>query len=547
MMEVDEEGALANVRALQNEILNPKISAGGGRTIKLMGDGLLAVFDTAASAVSSALQVQHVISGGLAPSLTTPLAIRIGINFANVMAVEEDVYGDGVNIAARLETCAIPGGICISDAAYEELPEEMRARFIDGGRLALKNIAKPVRAWHWPRAPENERLLQTVIAVLPFISTGSETDELMVDGFTEDVISGLARFRSLSVIAASSTFAVRSELSDLREVGRKLGANYLVTGTIRFSGDDLALSVRMIHSETTRLIWSEKFRRKVTEFFSIQDDIVITIIANLVGQIESEDHREAARRPPNSLAAYGFYLRGLTHLRGYEPDDNLKAVGMFEAAVARDNSFALAHAYLALARIAVGGYANAPVDVLQDCIALARQAVKLDDGESGAHRVLGLAHLYLKDFDNSEREFRLACKLNPSDASALVQLGGLLARRNRIEEALPWVQQGMRLNPYPPHWYHAVLGNLLYFREDYEAALRALRHLPNPGKYTKARILACLTMAGRRDEAASYVVELRSEHPDLTISEFLEHGIVVETQAQVEHFRQGLAETGLPD
>jgi adenylate cyclase len=202
---------------------------------------------------------------------------------------------------------------------------------------------------------------------------------------------------------------------------------------------------------------------------------------------------------------------------------------------------------LALARIAVAGYANAPSEVLQDCISLARQAVKLDGGKSGAHRVLGLAHLFLKDFENSEREFRLACKLNPSDASALVQMGGVLARRNRIEEALPWVQQGMRLNPYPPHWYHAVLGNLLYFREDYEGALSALKQLPNPGRYTKARILACLTMAGRREEAAPYAAALKNDYPDLTVTEFLEHGIVVETRAQVEHFRRGLAGTGLPE
>ncbi|MCS4096689.1 adenylate/guanylate cyclase domain-containing protein [Rhizobium sp. BK176] len=546
LMSDDEDGALDSVRLLQTELLNPRIAAGGGHTVKLMGDGLLATFDDAASAVSTALQLQHLIASGSIPAGMKPLQIRIGINFAAVMTIDDDVFGDGVNIAARLEAQALSGGICISDTTYSETPADLREHFVDGGAVQLKNIPKPVRVWHWPKAPARERSLQSVVAVLPFRRASADTDELRVDGFTEDVISGLARFKSLSVIAASSAFAIRDKSQDLRELGRRLGANYLVSGDMRQSGSDLAVSVRMIQSDTERLLWSEKYRRTADDVFAIQDDIVKMIIANLVGQIESADYREAARRPPNSLVAYEFYLRGLVHLRGYEPDDNAKAVEMFEAAVAGDGSFALAHAYLALARIAVGGYANAPENVLHESIALARHAVKLDEGESGAHRVLGLAHLFLRDFQNAEIEFRLACKLNPSDASAMVQLGGVLARRNRIEEAVPWVEEGMRLNPYPPGWYHAVLGNLLYFRGDYPSALFALRQLPNPGRYTKARILACLSMAGRVDEAATFAANLHAEFPDLTITEFLERGIVVETVDQIEHFRRGLVGTGLP-
>ncbi len=546
MMSGDEVGALASVRLLHTEVLSPRIASGGGRTIKLMGDGLLATFDDAGSAVSIALQIQHLIASGATPPGMKPLKVRIGVNFADVMTVDDDVFGDGVNIAARLEAGAISGGICISHSAYLESPADLREQFVDGGAIQLKNIPNPVRVWHWPKAPDRERSLRSVVAILPFRRASADTEELLVDGFTEDVISGLARFRSLSVIAASSAFAVRDEPQDLKNLGRKLGANYLVSGDIRRIGTELAVSVRIVQSDTERLVWSEKYRQTADDVFAIQDDIVRMIIASLVGQIESADYRESARRPPDNLAAYEFYLRGLVHLRGYEPDDNEKAVEMFEAAVIGDSGFALAHAYLALARIAVGGYANAPADVLHDSVALARHAIKLDEGESGAHRVLGLAHLYLKDFENSEREFRLACKLNPSDASALVQLGGLLARRNRIEDALPWVQEGMRLNPYPPHWYHAVLGNLLYFKNDYLGAMSALHQLPNPGKYTKARILACLSMAGRVDEASSYAAGLIEEYPDLTISEFLSRGLVVETPEQIQHFRRGLEGTGLP-
>ncbi|MBY3315656.1 adenylate/guanylate cyclase domain-containing protein [Rhizobium laguerreae] len=548
MMEADEEGTLASLSRLQEEILKPRILKSGGRTIKVMGDGLLSIFDSPAVAISTALQVQHLLaSEAVGASGTDALRIRIGINYAEIMITQDDVFGDGVNVAARLEQYALPDGICISETTHDILPEELQRLFVDGGLLHLKNISRPVRAWHWPRTPTIVQSIRTVVAVLPFQSADEAANEFLVDGFTEDIISGLARFRSLSVIAVSSAFAFRDRSEGLKEVGRKLAANYLVTGNMRRSGDEVRITVRMIQADTERLVWSEKYQRQAADIFGIQDEIVKMIVANLVGQIESCDYRESLRRPPASLAAYEYYLRGLVHLRGYEPDDNVKAVEMFEAAVAGDGGFALAHAHLALARIAVGGYANAPEAVLRDGIALARHAVKLDEGEAGAHRVLGLAHLYLKDFDNSEREFRLAYKLNSSDAHALVQLGGLLARRNRVEEALPLVEEGMRLNPYPPHWYHAVLGNLLYFKGDYEQALAALKQLPNPGKYTSTRMIACLSMAGRSREAAALAKSVRENHPDLTIGEFLARGIVVETAEQTEKFRQGLLGTGLPE
>jgi class 3 adenylate cyclase/tetratricopeptide (TPR) repeat protein len=546
MMEADEEGSMASVSRLHEEILKPRILKGGGRTIKVMGDGLLSIFERPSVAVSTALQVQHLLASEAAANGSHSVRVRIGINYANIMTTDDDVFGDGVNVAARLETQALPDGICISDTTYDALPDYLQRLFVNGGALHLKNISKPVDVWHWPRAPAKEQPIRTVVAVLPFQHAETAANHLIVDGFTEDIILGLARFRNLSVIAISSAMAFPNPSQDLKEVGLKLAASYLVTGNMRRTGDELRITVQMTQAETGRVVWSERYQSHSEDIFSIQDDIVKMIVANLVGQIEISDYRESVRRPPASLAAYEYYLRGLVHLRGYEPDDNVRAAEMFEAAVAGDGGFALAHAHLALARIAVGGYSNASEDVLRAGIALARHAVKLDEGEAGAHRVLGLAHLYLKDFENSEIEFRLAYKLNPSDAHALVQLGGVLARRNRIDEALPLVEEGMRLNPYPPHWYHAVLGNLLYFKGEYEQALAALRQLPNPGKYTITRMVACLSMAGRSKEASALANKLLLDHPDLTIGEFLERGIVVETAEQTARFRQGLLGTGLP-
>lgn len=548
LMGVDEAQTLESLTFLQKTIMIPRIQSSGGRVVKLMGDGLLSVFPSAVDAVAAAIEIQELLASSSAPSVGgEKLVVRIGINYAEVVTEGDDVFGDGVNVASRLEQHAPPGGICVSSVVTDALPRNLQLRFDDGGPIRLKNIAKPIHAWYWPYAPQLIRDTRTVIAVLPFRNVAESVDQFLVDGFTEDVGSGLARFRNLSVIATSSAFAFRDRMDDLKEAARSLAANYLVVGDIRQLGEDVRISVRMLEAETEQLIWSERYQRRVADVFDIQNEIVRAIVAQLVSQLENAAYRQSLRKPPSNLAAYECYLRGLVLLRGYETNANERAAEMFEVAIERDESFALAYAYLALARIAVHGYANAPPEILADCATLARKAISLDDGESGCHRMLALSYLFMRDFDNAETEFRRACQLNPSDAIALVQLGGVLARRNRLDEALAWVEQGMRLTPFPPHWYHAVLGNLLYLRSDFEGALRSLRSVPDPGKYTSTRIAAALSMAGRKQEASIAVADILARFPDMTISEFLRKAIVVEKDEQIEKFRLGLLGTGLPD
>ncbi|TWB19568.1 TolB-like protein [Rhizobium sp. ERR 1071] len=549
LMEADEEQTLASLRRLHDVILGPQIRKHGGRVIKFMGDGLLSVFDGANDVASCALEIQHCLGTDVAPKVGDErIRLRIGINLAEVVVTDDDIFGDGVNVAARLERQAPPGGICLGDAAYVHLKPSTRALFKNGGEVRLKNITKLVRAWYWPEAPAPIVADKTAVAVLPFRNMeGGAEQSFFCDGFTEDIIGSLARFRRLSVIAASSSFAFRDLLANPAEIGGKLGASYVVTGDLRRSERALRARIQLIETSTGRLIWSEKYDRRDTDIFEVQDEIVRMIASNLVGQIDTADYQQSFRKPPDNLAAYEFYLRGLVYLRGYEPDDNIKACEMFEAALARDQGFALAHAHLAFSRLATHGYAKAPVSVLQECNALARKAISLDEGEAGCHRALALAYFYSKDFEGAERELRRACMLNPSDANAIVQLGGLLARRNRIDEAMQWIEEGMRLNPFPPHWYYAVLGNALYLKGDYDEALAAFRRLPNPGKFTRARVVACLNKAGRLNDAVAEARDLLAIHPDFTVSDFLAHGIVVESEQQRELFRGGLDQVGLSD
>ncbi|MEZ2131403.1 MULTISPECIES: adenylate/guanylate cyclase domain-containing protein [unclassified Sinorhizobium] len=548
LMEADEEQTLAVLEQLHGVILVSEIAAHGGRVVKLMGDGVLSVFNAASEAVSCALSIQRSLKHEAGLKVREePVRLRVGINLADVAVIEGDVFGEGVNVASRLEKEAAPGGICISDAVHVAVTGTIASAFKDGGNVRLKNIAKPVHVWHWPQAPASQATGRPIVAVLPFRSGEEVEGQFVADGFTEDIIGALARFRSLSVIAAASSFAARDWPESLGEAAQKLGATYLVMGDIRLGEGAVRIAVRLIEAANARLIWSEKYDRRAEDVFHVQDEIIRMIVSGLVGQIHNVGYQASFRKAPDNLAAYEFYLRGLAHLRGYEPTDNLKACEMFQAAVQRDPGFAQAHAYVALAQIAAHGYAKATPTVLQDCTALARRAVLLDEAESGSHRVLGLALLYSKDFDGAEREFRRACALNPSDSNAAVQLGGLLARRDRIEEAIGWIDEGMRLNPFPPPWYYAVVGNAMYLKGAYDEALAALRHLPNPGKFTWGRIVACLNRAGRSKEAADEARRLLAAHPDFTIGEFLRHGVVVESDEQLSRFRKGFDHLDLPD
>ncbi|MBP1887415.1 adenylate/guanylate cyclase domain-containing protein [Sinorhizobium mexicanum] len=553
LMEADETATLEAVKRLQASILSPNIAARGGRIVKLMGDGSLVVFSSAVDAVDCAISLQEeLVSDQKDVALDDRILFRIGINLADVVIDGDDLFGDGVNVAARLEASAEPGGICIADIVHRQLGAKCRSDFRDGGETALKNIARPVHVWHWGHAPmagpSTSPAARTSIAVLPFENlSGAPDQDFFSDGITEDIIGGLARFRSLSVIAASSSFSFRDKGVGLREIGIRLGVTYLVEGSVRQSGERIRITAQLVEATSGKHLWSEHYDRSVTDIFAVQDEVTRMIVSTLAGHIESADVRQALRKPTTSLAAYEFYLRGVVHMRSYGVDDNRQARMMFEAALERDPQFALAHAYLALSTIALHGYANAPPDILDAALALARKAVLLDEGESGCERLLALIHTNRREFDLAERHYRRAYQLNPNDANTLVQMGGLLARRGKIEEAIRWIDEGFRLNPFPPPWYSAALGNALYILGRYDEAAAALNELPNPGPFTCARLVACYAQSGDTAATDAAKARLLKLSPDFSTADFIRRGLLLERAEQRELFRQGLLKAGLPE
>ncbi len=554
LIEIDETGTLDSIKRLQSSIFNPTISSHAGRLLKLMGDGALVVFNSAVDAVNCGVSLQNAIA--LDQRQVSPdqrIILRIGINLADVVVEGDDLFGDGVNIAARLEALAQPGGICISETVQHQLAGKSGLAFEDGGQVSLKNIARPVRVWHWMDSPTVGPTSLPItdrpsIAVLPFENLSGQPDETFFsDGMTEDIITGLARFRSLSVIAANSSFNFRGKPTSLKEIGRQLGVAFIVEGSIRRVGERIRVTAQLIEAATGTHLWADRFDRSLTDVFAVQDEVAKMIVATLVGRIEEAQFQQSLRKPTISLAAYEYYLRGVAHLRGYADDDNLQACRMLEAAVERDPRFALAYAYLALARVALHGYADAPAEVLKDAFAIARKAVALDGQENACHRLLALVCVFRREFDMAERHFRRAYQLNPNDANGLVQMGGLLARRGRLDEGLEWINEGMRLNPFPPSWYEAALANVLYLLERYDEAALALSELPNPGPYTHARLAACYAQSHRIAEAHAEVALVLKDRPNFSTADFLTRVVILERPDHRELLRHGLLKAGLPE
>ena len=528
MLGEDESGTLATLHWLESTLLAPMVQSHDGRIVKLMGDGALVAFRSAVDAVTCAMTLQARLAEEPPVCARQQVQLRIAIHIGDVVVTGDDIFGDGVNVAARLQPLAWPGGICISDFVHRQLDGKLARTFVADGEHQLKNIVRPLRIWQW-RAGDGAEDFATPsfpataasrpsIAVLPFdnLSDPSEQSDqrYFSDGMTSEIVTGLSRFRSLSVVAADSSLAIRDRAAGLSEVGRQLGAHYLLLGSVRRAHERMRISVQLIDAQTGAHLWAERYDRDNADVFAVQDDVARQIVATLVGRIDDALFQETIRKPTSSLAAYDLFLRGEAHLRGYEPDDNRQAAAHFEAATQRDPHFALAFAYLALARAAASGYQRAPPAVLDDALALAEKAVALDPQEARCHRMLALVCLFRRSFERAERHFRRAHQLNVNDANCLVQMGGLLARRGRAREALGWIEEGRRLNPFAPPWYNAVLFIALYLDRRYADAALALEELPNPGPFIRARLAAAHAQAGDSAAAAAEVAALLKADPD---------------------------------
>ena len=396
LMGEDEAGTLATLKAHRAEFIDPAIASHGGRIVKLMGDGALVEFPSVVDAVECAVAVQQGMAARNAdlPG-DTRIDFRIGVNLGDIIIDGDDIYGDGVNVAARLQEVAETGGVAISAAAHDQIAGKVEAAFEDVGEHELKNIAKPVRVYRWAEgtagSPGESAPLalpdKPSIGVLPFTNmSGDPEQEYFSDGITEDIITELSRFRTLFVIARNSSFAFKGQAVDIGEVGRKLGVQYVVEGSVRKAGNRVRITAQLVEAESGNHVWAERYDRDLEDIFAVQDEVARTIVATVAGRVDDAGAERTQRRPTNDMAAYDYLLRANRHVHRYTKSDTAKARSYIEKAIELDPEIARAYALLANLDVWDWFWREGGSESLDRAWAQLQKAIALDDNASETYQ-----------------------------------------------------------------------------------------------------------------------------------------------------------------
>jgi TolB-like protein/Flp pilus assembly protein TadD len=522
LMGVDEAGTLERLKALRRELVQPKIAERSGRIVKLMGDGLLAEFPSVVEAVQCAVELQQDITAR-EPDLADDrrIRLRIGINLGDVMVEGSDIYGDGVNIAARLEALAEPGGICISGGAFDAIDGKLDLAFEDGSEQQVKNIAKPVRVYRLrtqgahesPSALAEQPLAvpdKPSVAVLPFTNmSGDPEQDYFSDGITEDIITELSRFGLLFVIARNSSFVFRGAAVDVSEVGRKLGVRYVVEGSVRRSGKRVRVTAQLIDAATGNHVWAERYDRDLEDIFAVQDEVVQAIVATLAQRVSAAEVVRTTRRPIADMAVYNLILRAHHHIGVWTEEDYRMAKALLEKAVEIDPNCAQAYGTLAWCGVFLTWFEGDAEAPLQAAIDAGKRALSLDPQIVEAHTGLGHVHLLAGEHEQALHLFENAVRLNPNNANGILHLGYCHVLMGNPETGLREIRQALRLNPYHPAWYQESLGECLYMIRDHAGAVEAFNRMSHQAPWTHGYLAACYAQLGRMDEAREAVQAFR--------------------------------------
>lgn len=525
LMELDEErtyGAFCACRSVIAKVIERR----GGRIFGGAGDSLVAEFASPLEAVRSGIEIQDAIKK---IPLDLPeghkMQFRIGINLGDVMVDRSDLFGDGVNIAARLEALADPGGVCISGNVHEHVVNKLSFRFDDLGFHELRNIAKPIRVFRARFAgataamTKNARLLpaKPSIAVLPFDNMSRDPEQAYFsDGVTEDIITELARFQQLYVVARHSSFRYRDKAADILRVGRELNAQYIVEGSVRRNDDHIRISAQLIDATTGIHVWADRYDTRLSDLFAVQDEITRRIVGALAVRVEDEDCAKAGRKPPGSMRAYDYWLHGKRSLDLYTREANSEARQLFESALALDPNYARAHAGLALTYDR-GAFYSAwdadPMVSLEKAEDHAKKAVALDDTDPLPHVILGWVHLGRREFNRAKEQLELAMAINPNDADTLAKSALILAWSGEGTAPIELAQTAIRLNPHYPAWYQCFLAGCYLCAGKYPEAVAIWERVPDATPETRAFLAAGCVFVGELEDAKRHMAQFVREYP----------------------------------
>lgn len=526
LMGRDESGTLAALRTVRRAIVDPAIAAHGGRLVKTTGDGLLIEFASAVDAVRCMVGLQTAMAAhnaGLPEDRR--LVFRIGVNLGDIISADDDIFGDGVNVAARLQAIAPPGGLCLAARVHDEVRDRLEVAFEDGGAQSLKNIARPVQVWRWspggpaaaparPAAVEPAEMARALagkpsVAVLPFRNpSGDPEQDYFTDGVTEEIITALARFHALRVAARSASFPFKGSTLEVREIAHRLGVQYLLTGSMRRAGNRIRVTAELTNAENGLQVWTDRYDRDLADIFDLQDDIGRTVAAVVEPAVRGAEIERARRKPTGSLTAYDLYLRALPPMWEGTRSEIPGAIALLRQSLAHDPEAAPTLAALAwcLFMAPIAGVAR-PGETAAEALELARRAVELDRDDAFAQAMYGFAVSGIANqYDQSCLHAEEAVRLNPGLPLAWGALGYASSRRGDFARGNECLELAVRLGPSDGFLYFwltwLAAAQFALGRHDDGIAWARKAVQRHPGFGTAHRLLAAhLALAGRLDEA----------------------------------------------
>jgi len=558
----DEEGTHRRTMEIL-DYASDQIKAGDGVVLRYAGDAILAEFSSAVTAVTSAVAIQAELKRqNQSVHDGRKVQIRIGINIGDVIEDRGEVYGDGVNLAARLEANAAEGGICISASVHEQIIGKQEAEFSDGGEMQFKNIDRPVRVFCWEpgpnqTVPDNVKKSRTSetpsIAVLALTNMNQDADlDFIGDGITEDLITALSKIRSFKVISRESTFSYKGTAIDIREVARELGVRFVLEGSVRKAGNRVRVTVQLIDAETGHHVWAERYDREMEDIFDLQDEMVRVIASALEPELSAFERERAVSKSPDNLDAWELYQRALWYMWTYETENVQIALDLFKQASAADPKFAPAYAYYAYCcyQFVILGTAENPDDLLQDGMAAAKMALQCDSRDAISYFAIGRIHMMLGDHDASIAALRKSIELNPCFAQAYHGLGMALTLAGELEESKLTTRQAVAMSPRDPMlWAFTIVHALTHIlNEENQTALEWANHtlqIPNAAGYWPHAVKAsALANLGQVDQAKQSLKMALQVKPDLSIG-FLQKNLPTKSIGGLDPYLDGLKKCGL--
>ena len=569
LMGADEEGTLRQLKAHRKELIDPKITEHRGRVVKTTGDGMLVEFVSVVDAVRCAVDIQRGMAERNADvPAETCIQFRVGINVGDIISDNNDIYGDGVNVAARLEALAEPGGIMVSRNVYDQVRDKLSFGFEDMGEQIVKNIARPIGV-HRISLAENAAPIvvksaaatsktepstadRPSIAVLPFANmSGDPEQEYFADGISEDIITGLSKLRWFFVIARNSSFTYKGKAVDVKRVARELGVRYVLEGSVRKGGNRVRITAQLIDAATNNHIWADRYDGELTDVFELQDEITKKVVSAIEPKLLEAEAMRSKSRSAEDLGAWDMVMRANSLFWRLTKDEGEAAIAILRRAVERYPNYAPAHSMLAF-MLLISGYAAWTLSELEPQVrqaeTLATRAATLDDSDPWAHLALGYVAFTRRHTEEAVQQFQRSIDLNPNFAAAHGYFGWALALDGQSDRAIPHLEQAIRMSPHDPQnaIFFVGLAASHYLTGRYiEAVNFGRKAVQHRSTFTGGHRILCasLAQAGQLSEARVALQRLKELQPEISTAWIEKY--VPYTQGPMEKFLEGMRKAGL--